>query len=206
MGKYKGESKPIGSTRWTSHFHIMHPLKLTTHTANNMNNSPQAQDYRRRATWLLASLAVVVAVSGCQKRCGNMDLGVVKLGMYDSYTPGPVELLEENVYHFRGPDYPQVPIPERIRKAVLRRFALHSSATPLVGWLQAQHFKCTQPAASDVACHLGVQVSLEERCELFGPTRNYQFEQTVDIAIQAPDKRIETVKVTYGHKLINEGK
>ena len=82
---------------------------------------------------------------------------MVKMGMQYSYTPGPVELLEESFYHAQGPDYPQVAIPERIRKAVLRRFALHSTTTPLVDWLQAQHFKCI-PAASGLACHLDVQV------------------------------------------------
>ena len=205
MGKYKGESKPIGSTRWTSHFHIMHPLKLTTHTANNMNNSPQAQDYRRRATWLLASLAVVVAVSGCQKRCGTMDLGVVKLGMQYSYTPGPVELLEESRYHRKGPDFPQRSIPDLIRQGVLRRFALQSNAAPLIAWLKAEHFNCTK-VSSGTACHLSVKTSLEERCELFGPTKHYVYEETIDIAIEEHDTRIEAIKADYDLNEINKGK
>ena len=183
----------------------MHPLKLTTHTANNMNNSRQAQDYRRRATWLLASLAVLVAVSGCQKRCQPMNLGAVKLGMYSSYTPGPVELLEESVYHFRGPNYPQQSISERIRQGVLRRFALQSNAAPLIAWLKSQHFECSK-VSSGAACHLSVKVSREERCELFGPTKHYLYEDTVDIAIEEHDTRIEAIKADYFFKEINKAK
>lgn len=56
-----------------------------------------------------------------------MNLGVVKLGMYYSYTPGLVELLDESVYHFQGPDLPQQSIPDRIRQGYA---GFHCKATP----------------------------------------------------------------------------
>ncbi|MBC7701231.1 MAG: hypothetical protein H7225_12630 [Massilia sp.] len=128
-----------------------------------------------------------------------MDLGVVKMGMQYSYTPGPVELLEESVYHFQGPDYPQQSISDRIRQGVLRRFALQSKSAPLIEWLKAQHFECAK-VSSGATCHLSAKVSLQERCELFGPTKHYRYEDTVDIAIDEYDTRIEAIKADYDFK------
>ncbi|MDI1258126.1 hypothetical protein [Aquabacterium sp.] len=171
----------------------------------NTSKSPEAHACLRSSAWLFACLMILSGVSGCQKRCQSMDLGVVKLGMQYSYTPGPVELLEESRYHRKGPDFPQQSIPERIRKGVLRRFALQSNAAPLVEWLENQHFTCAKGLAS-TACHLSVKTSLEERCELFEPTQHYLFEETIDIEIQEHDTRIEAIKVDYGLKEIYKGK
>jgi hypothetical protein len=175
---------------------MMAPLKPTSHNLNSMNNSPKAHAYLRSAAWLLASLMALTGVSGCQKRCQPMDLGVVKLGMTYAYTPGPVELLEESVYHFRGPDYPQMSISDRLRQGVLRRFALQSKAVPLIEWLKAQHFECSK-VSSGTTCHLSVKLSREERCELFGPTKHYLYEDTVNIAIDEHDTRIAAIKAAY---------
>jgi hypothetical protein len=184
---------------------MMHSLQSTTRTANSMNNSPKAKANRLRAAWLIASLIALTGVSGCQKRCQPLDLGVVKLGMQYSYSPGPVELLEESRYHRKGPDFPQRSIPDLIRQGVLRRFALQSNAAPLIEWLKAEHFNCTK-VSSGTACHLSVKTSLEERCELFGPTNHYLYEETIDIAIEEHDTRIAAIAADYALKEINKGK
>lgn len=183
----------------------MHRLKPTRCHVNRMNESPKNHACLRSAALLLASLMILAGVSGCQKRCQSMDLGVVKLGMTYAYTPGPVELLEESVYHFQGPDYPQQSISDRIRQGVLRRFALQSKSAPLIEWLKAQHFTCAK-TSSGAACHLSVKVSREERCELFGPTKRYLYEDTVDIAIEEHETRIEAIKADYDFKEISKGK
>jgi hypothetical protein len=77
---------------------MMHRINFTRRHVNRMNESLKDHACLRSSTWLLVSLMILTGVSGCQKRCQSMDLGVVKLGMTYAYTPGPVELLEESVY------------------------------------------------------------------------------------------------------------
>jgi hypothetical protein len=184
---------------------MMHWLKSFRHTMNQTASQPSVHTRQRGASILLLSLMLLTFLSGCQKRCNSLDLGVVKLGMYEQYTPGPVELLEESVYHFKGPDYPQVSVPERIRQGVLRRFALQSLAAPLSEWLQGQHFQCAESASGSI-CHLTVHVSREERCALFEPAQRNQREDLFTIVIQERKRLIEEVVVTYESTTTNKGK
>jgi hypothetical protein len=187
------------------HIHMMHWLKSFRYTMNQTASQPSTHTCQRGAAILLLSLMLLTVLSGCQKRCASLNLGVVKLGVYEQYTPGPVELLEESVHHFKGPDYPQVSVPERIRQGVLSRFAPQSLAAPLIAWLQGQHFQCAD-SASGAICHLKVHVSREERCTLFGPTQLNRYEDVFTIVIHERERLIEEVAVTYESTTTNKGK
>jgi hypothetical protein len=153
-----------------------------------------------RLTFLAWGLATLIGLSGCQKKCNTeLDWGWIKLGMYDNYTPGPVPLLDETIFRYKGPDYPQKGISTRIKESLLRQFAIGSQAQPLLIFLKNQHFDCT-PTATGASCHLTVTVSRQERCSVFESTRHYQYQETVDIFIEEAIGNIKDISSKYSTK------
>lgn len=145
---------------------------------------------------------VLVCFTGCQKRCSDWDLGWVKLGMYESYTPGPVPLLDETIFHYTGPDYPQKSIATRIEESLLRQYPAGGFAAPLVAALTKQYFTCVASEVG-VKCHLSVMVLKDERCHLLEETRHYKLKETVDILIGEADGRVKTISAVYDMKEVS---
>jgi hypothetical protein len=155
-----------------------------------------------RFTLLAWGLLALMGLSGCQKKCNTeLDLGWIKLGMYDTYTPGPVPLLDETIFRYKGPDYPQKGIPTRINESLLRQFAIGSQAQPVLTFLKNQHFDCV-PNATGSNCHLTVTVSRQERCSIFDSTRRYQYQETVDISIEEAIGNIKGISSKYSTKTL----
>jgi hypothetical protein len=119
--------------------------------------------------------------------------------MYDSYTPGPVPLLDDTIFQYKGPAYPQQSIPARIDASLLGQFAIGSPAKPLITFLENQHFTCTSQANGSI-CHLTVTVSRQERCHIFEATRHYQYQETVDIFIEEAIDNIAKLTTKYDSK------
>lgn len=156
----------------------------------------------KRFTFLAGGLMALMSLSGCQKKCNTeLDWGWLKLGMHDSYTPGPVPLLDETIFQYKGPAYPQKPIPARIDAALLRQFAPGSQAQPLRAFLAKQHFACA-PSATGSICHLTVTVSRQERCSIFDSTRQSQYQDTIDIFIEEASGNIKNISSQYNTKTL----
>lgn len=166
-----------------------------THPKNRARTAARSA---RFALWITFTTSAL-CLSGCQKRCESLTIGPIELGMSERYTPGPAPLLDETIFKYKGPDYPQVAIPVRIESALTRQFPLGSATSPLISALQAQHFAC-EPIEHGQRCHLSVTVERKERCSLLDAPHHYTFSESVDISIKEEAQRITHITATYDTK------
>jgi hypothetical protein len=173
--------------------------------ASDYKNTPEelkmslAKPFHARLLTFAAVVASLLCLPGCQKRCANTNLGWVQLGMGVTYTGQPIPLLEETIYKYKGPDYPQKGIPQRISEVLLRQFPEGTEIQALVSHLQSQHFTC-QAEQNQTACRLTVMVSIWERCRIFDDTKYYSEYETIDVIISGT-KNIS--KINTEDKLTN---
>lgn len=170
----------------------------------DMHEKAAARHIRMPAWTVWFCLVFVALLSGCQKRCESWDLGFAKLGMHYSFYPGPVELLDIARYKYKGPDYPQTSVADRMKTHILERHPLDSPAAPLQHWLTSQHFTCERQAR-DLHCHVAIETTLEERCSLLDRSDTHKFNEIIDLVIQEDKATIKAVTVTYDIKPKSEG-